>query len=597
MAFPNTIDAGNVSATQGTSLPVQVGDNLYVLLEDKIAQIVVAYKSTDHGVTWTVMDAANGPLAFQVYGAALAGTVLWCINNDDANTGNLSAQPFNTATDMWGANIVSALGGGQIPLPTYFRASDSTILIASTAFATAPAPGRQRIGYATFDTVGLAFGPAFIPIGETNPAVAESFKPFFWVKGNGCTHLLMLEVDSDGAGPNSHMEQQALVDNGTLGTLQVVDVATNTAPPDNPTGVGNGTDIVIGWTPDNVTGQIAHTFKGASSSGVIAFVETDLDRGANEFCPGDALAFVANGANFYALIDAVLSPAFTDYTFSSYTDSGSGFGTPTIEGTTSTIAFTGSRYACALSFAAWGILLEASSYFWSAGSAPPPPVTATPKKPSGGGGTFFPRFINKSLLVDQIQRGPSFRWYAPLYWLFDYPNAFDVCLSREWRLYNEIDPKALTCASKPNCFSGESGARPWVEPPPGAVTFNPDKAIPLPAPAVVNAVILSFRVPIAYDGIILAQYHAYRGAGAFVEASGDLVWRVRVDGRYLRDMGDMEVSIGSPQTLSPCPGGLWIQSGNLVEYVVSAPNGSGSLPLPGQGNILAGLQGWFWPRV
>ena len=219
------------------------------------------------------------------------------------------------------------------------------------------------------------------------------------------------------------------------------------------------------------------------------------------------------------------------------------------------------------------------------------------QKASGGGGTYFPRFVNKSLLLAQILRGPTYRQFALLSWLYDYPNDFDICLSREWRLYNGINPEALSCARKPDCFSGEEGARPWVEPPPGAITFNLDKAIPLPDPAAVDTVILSFRVPIAFDGILLAQYHAYRGSGVFVEASGDIVWRVRANGRYLRDMGNMQLSIGSPQTLSPVPGGLWLYSGDLVEYIVSAPNGSGNLPLPGQGNILAGLHGWFWPRI
>lgn len=216
------------------------------------------------------------------------------------------------------------------------------------------------------------------------------------------------------------------------------------------------------------------------------------------------------------------------------------------------------------------------------------------QKPTAGGGVYFPRFLNKTLLANQIAHTAV---PAPLYWLYDFPNDFDVCLSREWRLYNQIDPTLLSCARKPDCFCGEQGSRPWVEPPSGAVTFNPDKAIPLPAPAAVDVVVLSFRVPIAYDGIILAQYHAYRGQGTFVEASGDIVWRVSANGRYLRDMGNMQVSIGSPQTLSPCPGGLWLHSGDLVEYVVSAPNGSGALPLPGQGFILAGLHGWFWPRT
>jgi len=216
------------------------------------------------------------------------------------------------------------------------------------------------------------------------------------------------------------------------------------------------------------------------------------------------------------------------------------------------------------------------------------------QKPTAGGGTYFPRFLNKTLLANQLARTAV---PAPLYWLYDFPNDFDICLSREWRLYNQIDPTALSCARKPDCFCGEEGARSWVEAPPGAVTFNPDRAIPLPDPASVNVVVLSFRVPIAYDGILLAQYHGYRGAGTFVEASGDIIWRVSANGRYLRDMGNMQVSIGSPQTLSPCPGGLWLHSGDLVEYVVSAPNGSGALPLPGQGFILAGLHGWFWPRT
>jgi hypothetical protein len=218
-------------------------------------------------------------------------------------------------------------------------------------------------------------------------------------------------------------------------------------------------------------------------------------------------------------------------------------------------------------------------------------------KATAGGGTYFPRFVNKSLLLAQILRGPTYRPFAPLSWLYDFPNDNDLCLSREWRLYNQIDPIALSCARKPDCFTGENASRPWVEAPSGAVTFNPDKAIALPDPATVDAVVLSFRVPIAYDGIILAQYHAYRGSGVFVEGSGDIIWRVRVNGRYLRDMGNMQVSIGSPQTLSPVPGGLFVHSGNLVEYVVSAPNGSGNLPLPGQGFILSGLHGWFWPRV
>ena len=195
------------------------------------------------------------------------------------------------------------------------------------------------------------------------------------------------------------------------------------------------------------------------------------------------------------------------------------------------------------------------AFFFGGVPIPVPPAPATPVvKATAGGGVYFPRFLNKTLLAAQINRAnDAYREFAPLSWLYDFPNDFDVCLSREWRLYNDIDPQALSCARKPDCFAEEQEARPWVEAPPGAVTFNPDKAIPLPDPATVDAVILTFRVPIGFDGILLAQYHSYTGAGVFLEGSGDIIWRISVNGRYLRDMGNMQVSIGSPQHL-PLPG-------------------------------------------
>ena len=213
------------------------------------------------------------------------------------------------------------------------------------------------------------------------------------------------------------------------------------------------------------------------------------------------------------------------------------------------------------------------------------------KKSSGGGAKFFPRYLNLTLLMNQLQMHQ-----APLSAFFAFPNDFDTCLAREWRLFHQIDPTAMSCGRKPSCFLEGFEAKEWVDPPHGFIRFNPDKAIPLPDPVSGDVTIFSFRVPIGFDGILLGQYHGYAGLGTFIEGGGDLAWRVRVAGRYLRDMGNMLVSLGSPQQISPCPGGLWLHSGNLVEYIVTAPNTSSMLPLPGQGNILAGLTGFFFPR-
>ncbi len=175
------------------------------------------------------------------------------------------------------------------------------------------------------------------------------------------------------------------------------------------------------------------------------------------------------------------------------------------------------------------------------------------------------------------------------------PNPYDICLLKDWRRYNRIDWNAVVGKNYLKPFAEE----PWDEEgtPFGAITFNPSKSILLPNPALTDVVVFSFYVPVAYDGIILGQYHTYAGAGVFVEGSGDIVWRVRVNGRYPKDMGNMLTTQGSPKTLSAVAGGAFIHSHNFVEYLVSAPNTSGLLPLPGQGRILAGLHGYFYPRI
>ena len=156
-------------------------------------------------------------------------------------------------------------------------------------------------------------------------------------------------------------------------------------------------------------------------------------------------------------------------------------------------------------------------------------------------------------------------------------------------------PKYKGCGRKPDCFSIPE--REWVDMVAGSIAFNPQKAILLPDPADVDVVIFSFKVPVGYDGMILGQYNTL--STFFAQGSGDIAWRIRADGRYLRDRGNITVSIGSNKRLYPVAGGLQLRSNNLVEFVVSAPNTGGSIHSPGRGQaiyVLAGLHGWFYPR-
>lgn len=137
-----------------------------------------------------------------------------------------------------------------------------------------------------------------------------------------------------------------------------------------------------------------------------------------------------------------------------------------------------------------------------------------------------------------------------------------------------------------------------IAPPSGALPFNPYDIIGLPSPAAGDTTIFSFKVPIGYDGVLLGHFHVFTGGG-FIEGSGDLAWRIAVNDpspRFLRDCGDMLVTIGRIAFYQTIPGGLQLRSGNVVSYIVNAPNTTGSLPAPGTPSIIAGMHGYFYPR-
>lgn len=308
------------------------------------------------------------------------------------------------------------------------------------------------------------------------------------------------------------------------------------------------------------------------------------------------IGFVINSGSVFLF--AIRQGASGGEDFLLYTDTGSGFGPEEIIGSLSDVApFNSGSLNVAPISTSWSLAFAGSIYYFGVLLAPTSVVIG---KPRGGGGIFFPRSINRTFILASLYRAlaPSNtilspQQTVPLSSFFLGPNEYDLCLMRDLELFNLIDREQKSCARKPECFLVDERA--WTDAPAGFVTFNPTKAIPLPDPADENVVILSFRVPFGYDGMILGQFHGYTGS-TFEEGSGDIVWRIRANGRYMRDVGNMLVTIGSQITVAPIAGGLQVRSGNLVEYVVSAPNGSSSLPLPGQQNILASLHGYFYPR-
>jgi hypothetical protein len=601
MPYPGTItlDPAVVIIQNSTVGPFLIGGLLYIFATSNNQQNLRCFKSSDLGQTWSQSgsDSAALDASGEITCVKIGSTIYCCVLDTFffPTERRIQILKFDTVSETFAPTIdtgISVLIGGVANefLAAGYRASDNSIIF---CYMGPLNPSPTRLFYALWD-VGTETTGASTACGDTLAIVNWDCAAVLV----GSTLSTFFYRTMDGAG-NTSIVVQTLSSGNVLGVLTTLDTGFSGNPYQLFWSI-EADELLLGWTPDTgIFNPVISSFQGPSAEPFVG-IQSDYT--------------YTQGSGFldYPSLSAVLISG-SQYLFM---DGSAGIGNPdgyVIDGGTFTdIANPGVYFipiALSLTPGVWGLTQFGSSvagiFFFLGGSPPPPPTPATGAvKMLSGGGVYFPRFVNKTILHAQIARivGPvnqivSYREYAPLSWLYDFPNDNDLCLSREWRLYNRIDPQAMSCARKPDCFCGEEGARPWVEAPPGAVTFNPDKAIPLPNPVDVDDVILSFRVPIGFDGIILAQYHAYRGAGTFVEASGDIIWRVRVNGRYLRDMGNMQLSIGSPQTLSPVTGGLWLHSGNLVEYVVSAPNGSGNLPLPGQGNILAGLHGWFYPRI
>lgn len=170
-------------------------------------------------------------------------------------------------------------------------------------------------------------------------------------------------------------------------------------------------------------------------------------------------------------------------------------------------------------------------------------------------------------------------------------NYWDDCLMAEIRKLSSIRLPAM-CAMP----AGFRNLPPWdddaVALPYQAVPFHRVGSIPTPAPADGDQTVTSLSVPLGYDGFLTAAYWSY--LGSFPQGSGDLIFRIRINQRYLKDLSNVPYALGSPQLPFPLTEGQLLLCGQTVSGVVAAPNPGGSVQA-GVGIVFA-LIGFFWPR-
>lgn len=632
-AAAQNIFSGGTTNNPGTFGPFGHGGNAYCILSTTQGGNdpcnVVCYKSSgaDYG-TWAEQDAANAPdvpansggFPRTGYAAVRHSTLPVIYVIYWGTDGFLHMKPFDMSTDTWGVDVGSALGYGASPafgtenvlshVPTAaYRGSDNSVWVSivrslGPSGATRAYAAKLLINSGTWD-------PNWTLVGTEDAVSLE----FWWPVGmradsQNRVHMIMQQTCTGfecliGPGQFGRLWHQCIKTDNSLGAASLVydsGIPGNDARPNSASYLSIGEDDRMIFTyklppfPNQV--YIARAAAAEVPAWTVeipdVLADPSVNRGSGVLSTGgiDYVFYIGpnlsggNGHGYYY----TTSPGIGEPWENPGTHIGDDPATNDI--------FTGGQIT-ALSFNPIGLLMyldDAPNFvfgqaFWAFGAAPPPPPTPRERQPlSGGGGTYFPRYLNLTLLSASMARtavpASLSSWFEP-------PNSWSLCLMQEFALFKHIDRTLLSCGRKPSCVLNPD-ERAWVDAPAGSVTFNEQNAIALPAPASGDVVVLSFIVPFGYDGIVTAQFHQY--TQAWLEGSGDLVWRVRANGRYLRDMGNMLSSIGSVQHLSPCPGGLWVHSGNRVEYIVSAPNTNGSLPPAGTGFIIASLHGWFFPR-
>lgn len=183
------------------------------------------------------------------------------------------------------------------------------------------------------------------------------------------------------------------------------------------------------------------------------------------------------------------------------------------------------------------------------------------------------------------------------------PNVYDGCLAYESQMWDDTMANGL---SKVCCPKGrpQYRQRPWIAMPDGGRRFKPVGTLPaatvLASPAGTTFTVLSTYVPVGYDGVITDVVCeiviAAPGVTGFQDGSGDITWRLSSDGRYLRDLGNITVTMGSLTSPSPVMrGGLRVYSHDLLHFDVIFGAGAAADIAP-LSTIICSISGWFYPR-
>ena len=142
------------------------------------------------------------------------------------------------------------------------------------------------------------------------------------------------------------------------------------------------------------------------------------------------------------------------------------------------------------------------------------------------------------------------------------------------------------------------GLPPYIQPPKNSVRWQPGKNLPLTIPALpdgTDLLVFQEQMPLGYDGLIVALTNIWNGTG-FIEGSGDITWRVKIDRRFIPYYDTILTTLGSLTVpYDVVWQGIPLLSGQNVQYFVNFAVGSEARLNLG-GMTLCAATGYIWPR-
>ena len=172
------------------------------------------------------------------------------------------------------------------------------------------------------------------------------------------------------------------------------------------------------------------------------------------------------------------------------------------------------------------------------------------------------------------------------------PNYYDYCMAGERGVGRFLRGLAVSRPMPGRNAERISVQSPYTVLPMDGVEYRKQGSILLPVVEGVDTLVLRWRVPTGYDGVIWGVMFLFTGTG-YLEGSGDLIYRVNVSRRWVKDLGNVNNSLGSLNQTFPLTEHERIQSQQTISVYVYL--GAGALGrLDPAGRVIVAVDGWLY---